>query len=258
MLCLYLEAPFAACRTFTAGWHRPTAGFLTYSAAYGLILNVAGIENRLREEDGGHDGETPASLMQPGLPRACLALGVPVFDEQREPFPRVQTILQQLHNYPVGKDAGIPQELAKGNKNNITPVRREILCNLRAIVCLDNNPEIEERTRQGLAGKFNSKRYGLPFLGDNQYLLNRLEEIPWPLPPKYERVHWYERIEQSNAEGPRARTTRLTIWIDRANLSLTQSALYAPSERPSSQPSTQAWTQISPPTEASESGKPQP
>ena len=42
MLCLYVQAPFAACRTFTAGWYRPTATFLTPSAAYGLILNVAG------------------------------------------------------------------------------------------------------------------------------------------------------------------------------------------------------------------------
>lgn len=74
MLCLYLEAPFAACRTFTAGWHRPTATFLTPSAAYGLILNVAGIDSRLREEDTGHDGKTPASLMRLGLPTICLAL----------------------------------------------------------------------------------------------------------------------------------------------------------------------------------------
>ena len=29
MLCLYVQAPFAAFRTFTAGWYRPTAAFLT-------------------------------------------------------------------------------------------------------------------------------------------------------------------------------------------------------------------------------------
>ena len=32
MLALYIEAPFAVCRTFTAGWYRPTATFLTPSA----------------------------------------------------------------------------------------------------------------------------------------------------------------------------------------------------------------------------------
>ena len=77
MLCLYVQAPFAACRTFTAGWYRPTATFLTPSAAYGLVLNVAGIESRLREEADTHDGRTPASLMRPGLPAVRLALGAP-------------------------------------------------------------------------------------------------------------------------------------------------------------------------------------
>src|SRR5438445_8690621 len=102
MLCLYLQAPFAACRTFTAGWYRPTATFLTPSAAYGLLLNVAGIESRLREEDESHGGSAPASLMRPGLPSVRLALGAPVRRVRRrgqevdvppgERFPRVQTV----------------------------------------------------------------------------------------------------------------------------------------------------------------------
>ncbi len=54
MLALYIEAPFAACRTFTAGWYRPSATFLTPSAAYGLLLNLAGIETRLPEQDERH------------------------------------------------------------------------------------------------------------------------------------------------------------------------------------------------------------
>src|SRR6476619_6346494 len=99
MLRLYLEAPFAACRTFTAGWYRPTATFLTPSAAYGLLLNVAGIDSRLREEDPGHNGSVPASLMQTGLPSVRLALGAPKGDR---PYLRVSTVYQQLHNYPVG------------------------------------------------------------------------------------------------------------------------------------------------------------
>src|SRR3954469_23984515 len=99
MLCLYVQAPFAACRTFTAGWYRPTATFLTPSAAYGLVLNVAGIETRLREEDERHDGKTPASTTRPGLPSVKLAIGAPA---DSDPFPRVQSVYQQLHNYPVG------------------------------------------------------------------------------------------------------------------------------------------------------------
>jgi CRISPR-associated protein Cas5/DevS len=75
MLAIYVEAPFAVCRTFTAGWYRPTATFLTPSAAYGLLLNLAGIETRLREEDPAHRGSVPATLTRRGLPSAKLALG---------------------------------------------------------------------------------------------------------------------------------------------------------------------------------------
>src|SRR4051794_19230844 len=155
MLCLYVQAPFAACRTFTAGWYRPTALFLTPSAAYGLVLNVAGIESRLREHDEGHDGPTPASLMRPGLPPIRMALGAAPAPDGTRPFPLVQTIFQQLHNYPVGKDAGMPEEQGRGNKNNITPVRREYLSDLRAFVCLDGNDDLEDRVRRGLRGEWN-------------------------------------------------------------------------------------------------------
>src|SRR5215213_7054894 len=102
MLRLYLKAPFASCRTFTAGWYRPTATFLTPSAAYGLVLNVAAIESRLYEHEEGHDGRTPASLMRPGLPAVRLAVAA-LPDGGRAGLPRVQSLYQQLHNYPVGK-----------------------------------------------------------------------------------------------------------------------------------------------------------
>src|SRR3982751_3553327 len=100
MLSLYLEAPFAACRSFTAGWYRPTATFLTPSAAYGLILNIAAIDSRLREEDVSHGGKVPASLTAFGLPAVRLAIGVPADGRSiDDAHPRVQTIYQQLHNY---------------------------------------------------------------------------------------------------------------------------------------------------------------
>lgn len=241
MICLYLEAPFAVCRTFTAGWYRPTATFLTPSAAYGLVLNIAGIESRLREEDSGHDGKTSASLMQPGLPSVRIALGAPAGIDGTISFPSVQSMYQQLHNYPVGKDAGMPKELSMGNKNNITPVRREFLCNLRAVLCLDGNPDLECRVRNGLAGEYNPSRYGLPFLGDNQFLLDRFEERP-ELPE----ARWYERIDQESKVGPRPGTTRLTVWIDRADMSKTISYLFVPAQDPTRTIPEAAWTTICP------------
>jgi CRISPR-associated protein Cas5t len=243
MLCLYVQAPFAVCRTFTAGWHRPTAGFLTPSAAYGLVLNVACRESRLREEDEDHDGKVPASLTAYGLPPVCLAIGA-LSSDGGDPFPRVQTVYQQLHNYPVGASGQERAESTHGNKYNITPVRREFLSELRAVVALDGNADFEDRVRRGLRGEFNPGRYGLPFVGDNAFLLDRLEELP-AVPA----AHWYERVTEASGFGPRPRTTRLTILIDRAELSRTTSALFAPQETPTREIPDAAWTEIRPPVE---------
>jgi CRISPR-associated protein Cas5t len=239
MLWLYLEAPFAACRTFTAGWYRPTATFLTPSAAYGLVLNLAGVESRLREGEPGHDGRTPASLTRPDLPFVRLALGVPADEQGRPCQPQVQTVYQQLHNYPVGASGQQRAESARGSKYNITPVRREFLSGLRVVVCLDGNADLESRVRRGLRGELNEGRYGLPFLGDNQFLPDRLQEVAGPRP-----AYWYERVTEREAEGPRPAATRLTIAIDRADLSRTTSVLFAPSAEATTEVPAAAWTEL--------------
>lgn len=87
MFRLRVQAPFATFRTFAAGSFRPSAPFITYSAAYGLLLNLAGREMRAPD-----DGKSAMTLIAAGLPRFDLALGV------CGALPRVQTLYQQLHN----------------------------------------------------------------------------------------------------------------------------------------------------------------
>lgn len=239
MLVLELKAPFAVCRPMIAGWYRPTSPCLTPSAAYGLLLNVACVDTRLREEDSSHPGRVPASLMRAELPRLRLAIGLP----EGMPPPRIQSLFQQTHNYPVGKDAGVPAEWTKGTKNNITPSRREFLSGLHVMLCIDGNPEIEERIRQGLAGAFNGERYGLPFAGDNSFMIDRLDERSADDLPA---CRWYEQL------GPRAEaervteTARLTTWIDRADMTRTRSALFAPTMEATVEIPEQAWQWIPP------------
>lgn len=250
MLTLYLEAPFAVCRTFTAGWYRPTATFLTPSAAYGLLLNLAGIETRLREEDTSHPGSVPASLMQSGLPPVKLALGASAFrrvqrqfveiPDRHARFPKVQTVFQQLHNYPVGSSGGERAATTYGNKYNIAPVRREILVSLRVVLAMDGNSELEGRIRDGLSGNV-AGRYGLPFLGDNAFLPDRIMPLNEPLA-----AHWYEQVASDDSKI-RPQTTRLTVWIDRADLSQTRSELFAPTPEASSDIPASAWNMIEPP-----------
>lgn len=255
MICLYLEAPFAACRTFTAGWYRPTATFLSPSAAYGLLLNIAGIESRLREEDEGHDGSAPASLTRLGLPAVKLAVGVPVVElfgprrgqpvSEENLYPRMQSVYQQLHNYPVGSSGKERAESCRGNKYNITPVRREFLSGVRAVVALRGEPDFEERVVRGLSGQLNTGRYGVPFLGDNAFLLDRIVAVRESVP-----VRWFEQ-QDSDSPGMKDHVTRLTVQINRADLSQTRSGLFAPGEpTPSDEPSPRSWvtiTSLSPP-----------
>ncbi len=239
MLVLELTAPFAACRPMIAGWYRPTSPILTHSAAYGLLLNVACVETRLREEAPGHPGRVPASLTQDNLPRLRLAIGLPA----GVPPPRIQSAYQQVHNYPVGKDAGVPAEWARGTKNNITPSRREFLSGLHVMLCVDGNTELEDRVRQGLAGAFNDQRYGLPFVGDNSFLINRLTELPAePLPA----CRWYEQVG-TDADADRVpETARLTTWIDRADMTRTRSELFAPGMEATNEIPEAAWQWIPP------------
>lgn len=263
MLWLRVEAPFAVCRTFTAGWYRPTATFLTPSAAYGLVLNLAGIDSRLREGEAGHDGKTPATLTAKGLPAMKLALGAAAVDREGKPipfdlaFPRVQSVYQQLHNYPVGKgnkvddpdnpgekayQGDIAARRAHGNKSNITPVRREFLTDLRAVIGIQTEGAgFADRLRRGLAGEL--PRYGVPFLGDNNFLLDRAELVPLPAA-----CYWFVPVREAG-DGPKSRTARLTVRIDRADLSRTVSNLYAPDGTSRGEPPEAAWTAVGPPPE---------
>jgi CRISPR-associated protein Cas5t len=156
MLWLYIEAPFAVCRAFTVGSYRPTASFLTPSAAYGLVLNIASIESRLREEEEGHNGKTPATLTAKNLPGMKLALGAPMENLQGKAipfdfaFPKVQSVYQQLHDYPVGSSGKERADDCKGNKYHIAPVRREFSSDLRAVIGIDADANTLDRIRRGL------------------------------------------------------------------------------------------------------------
>lgn len=227
MIWLRIEAPFASCRPMMAGWYRPTAGFLTHSAAYGLVLNVAGVESRLGEHEPGHPGGVPATVTRDRLPAFRLALGLP----EGAALPSVGSLFQQLHNYSVAAgNAGIKPEFALGRKNNIAPVRREVLSGLQALVIVVADEDFEQAIRRGLRGERNGLRYGLPFLGDNNFTLDRLEEVePGP-------ARWWALTDAGRGEPPRSGTTRLTTYIDRVASTGTRSALFCPRDDLSTEP----------------------
>lgn len=240
MLRLHIKAPFAVFRTFNTGSFRPTADFMTHSAAYGLLLNLTGIESRR------DDGKSPMTLMRDALPEMHIALGaVTEFGTRGESHPILPakaTVFQQLHNYPVGTTGSERAPLTKGTKYNITPVRREFLTEFQAILHVEAKCELEDQVVSGLTGTLPAPRYGLPFLGDNAFLPDWVRQYDSELP-----VHWLEKVAKPDAVESGNEVFRLTQWIDRSNSANTISGLFALISEPRVEPPVKACVKLPPP-----------
>jgi CRISPR-associated protein Cas5t len=221
---LRIRAPFAAFRGFQAGVYRATAPIMPPSAAFGLVLNLAGIE--MRDSTQG-----PTTLIRPDLP--CLRLAIGTVPETES---EVCSIYQQLHSYPVGNSGKELKQRTHGAKYWIVPVRREFLVGLDIVLGIQTQAtELLEQVIQGLRGELNQSRYGLPFAGDNNFLFDRIDVLDAPLP-----AFWYVQMQPD--DPPLRGSYRLTVGINRADNSKTTSYLYAPLAEATSEPPELAWT----------------
>lgn len=230
MLYLHIKAPFAAFRSFTAGSFRPTAPFITPSAAYGLLMNIAGIETRR------DDGISLMTMTADNTPTLEIAIGAVTFPER-------QSMFQQLHNYPVGGTAEEKKEREKrclSGKANIQPVRREFLSGIDACIAVKGCKEAEKNIRSGLAGVNGASRYGVLFLGDNAFMPDVIREEANPVT-----AHWYVQLPQG-ASGPKDKLCRLTVTIDRADMTRTSAPLFYPIEVATTDIPDRAWSLVGP------------
>ncbi len=217
-------APFAAFRTFQAGVYRATSPVMPPSVAYGLVLNLAGVEMRV------YSPKSTTTLIRPDLP--CLRIAVGIVKT-----PELCSLYQQLHTYPVGNSGAEFQSRTHGAKYWIAPTRRELLVDYNGIIGIESPRELKlaEQVHRGLRGELDTTRYGLPFAGDNNFLFDRLEIIDQP-----EAAHWYAPLMPD--DEPRKGSCRLTVGIDRADNSKTTSILLAPTIEVTSEPPESAWT----------------
>jgi CRISPR-associated protein Cas5t len=253
MFILHVQAAFAAFRTLTAGSYRESAPFITPSAAYGLLLNTAGIDSRFE------DGVSAMTRMRGGLPPVAIAVGM--LSE-----PEVCSLYQQLHSYPPGEGNKVvapetgrkvgERELGlartKYGKWRVTPVRRELLCGIDGYIAIQENDQFETEIRDGLAAGVSRPRpdgrprYGVPFLGDNNLLIDRLTVLK---PGEQRAARWYcllHKLPTGAVSEVRSGTCRMTYCIDRADMSRTKSDLYAPQVEPTMNIPDSAWTRIVP------------
>lgn len=219
---LRLDAPFSAWRWLQAGVYRGTFPVIPPSAAWGLVLNLAGIDTRgsLAEVVTPIRADAPALEIAVGLEHAGYR----------------SVLYQQLHSYPVGSSGAELKARSFGNKYWIAPAKREVLVDQIALVAARGAPEIIDRVQDGLAGRLEVARYGLPFAGDNQFLFSSIIVVPEDEPAR-----WYAPV---SGNDPLPETTRLTTNIDRGDASRTEAPLFARGERGPCPP--EAWVRVGP------------
>jgi CRISPR-associated protein Cas5t len=207
-LWLHVRAPFATYSTLRAGTYRDTMPIMPPSAAYGLILNLAGIEMR-------GNSQQPITPIRAELPPLKLAFGRIAGTSSD-----ISILLQHMHNYPVGSTGKEHKTKTHGSKYGIEPTYRETIVNLDMMLGIIADSTLISRVKQGLAGGDDRPRYGFPFAGDNSYLFDRIDSMDEPLP-----CHWFVSIESNLELEPGA--VSLTVEIDRHAPSKTKSLLFS-------------------------------
>jgi CRISPR-associated protein Cas5t len=207
-LWLRVHAPFATYSTFRSGTYRDTMPIMPPSAAYGLILNLAGIEMR----GSLQQSITPIRL---DLPPLKLAFGRVAGNASE-----ISVLLQHMHNYPVGASSKEHKTKTHGSKYGIEPTHRETIVDLDMMLGIIADPTLISRVKQGLTGKDDRPRYGFPFAGDNNYLFDRIDCLDEPISS-----HWFVPLDSKLEQEPGA--VSLTVEIDRHAPSKTKSMLFS-------------------------------
>ncbi|MGB7441139.1 MAG: CRISPR-associated protein Cas5 [Coleofasciculaceae cyanobacterium] len=221
---LHLKAPFGAFRPFQSGSYRSTTPVPSPSVVYGLLLNLAGIEQRT-------DLSVPVTKIRKNLPKIAIAIAIPEGCQSQTAL-----LSQQLHQYLVGNSDKELSQKTHGAKAWIAPVRREVLVNLELVVGFKTEQWLCDRIIAGLNGELEESRYGLPFAGDNNFLFDSIEPIAQP-----PLARWYCLLDHGTR--PNRGICRLSIWINREDNSKTKTAVFAPSHFVLNPPEL-AWIQI--------------
>lgn len=141
ILWLHICASFASFSTLRTGTYRDTMPIMPPSAAYGLILNLAGIEMR---------GSLRKSItpIRSKLPAIKLAFG-----RVAESNSEISVLLQNMHSYPIGQTGAERKAKAQGTKYWIEPTYREIIVNLDMMLGVQADSELIFRIGEELNGK---------------------------------------------------------------------------------------------------------
>jgi CRISPR-associated protein Cas5t len=200
---LVVEGRSARFAPLAAGAYIPTQKFLPHSAAYGLVLNLAGINAR--------------KIIPPPLRLAVGAVGA---------FPDVLVGCQHRHAWLVGNTAKL--ERPHGDKDAIKFTRVEYLANLNAAIAVEGELEVLSRVRE--------QRGDTLFLGENDRFASQVRFLD--VAPE---AYWYRPVARDERIRDVRHSTYLTIRIDRVDSSKTVSKLFCPLTEATAEIPDEAW-----------------
>jgi CRISPR-associated protein Cas5t len=239
MLYLYFKAPFGTFRPFQSVEMLATTAFLTHSAAYGLLLGLAGIERKKKEA---------YIEAQIAIGVKCQTQGVQHLDINDTPnkmkpqLPRRGRVFQQLHRIPQGSDKKRKEEKerAKGSKSERIGVYwREVLIGLEGYIGLKDEL-LQPLVERGINAPHTLDYFwGLPFMGDNNFFVERLDVRDKPEP-----CCWFYRYDGKPLQGDK-RLHYSTVWTDYKTNLRSDGYLFALTEEKGEPPS-EAWVPIRP------------
>lgn len=206
MRFIYFKAPFGAFRPLKNVELATTTEFITYSAAYGLLLGLAGIDRQRKKE----------------FADARIAIGC-------NRLPRIGRTFQQLIQ-------GKRVMSSDGGNLNLRPFWREVLFDLEGYIGLDN-PSLEELVTEGINEPSTLDYWGLPFMGDNNFFLERIEVCDKPEPCQWFYPFTGNRLQHGG------RLHFLSVWTDYETNIHSRGLLFALTPYQESPPS-DAWIHI--------------
>jgi CRISPR-associated protein Cas5t len=185
MLFVYFKAPFGAFKPFHSIELHTTADFLTHSAAYGFLLGLAGLDRHRKRDFIG----------------AKIAIG-----QIGKSFRG--RALQQLHKMPKQNQGYEVMERAKGNKPKIDVFRRDYLCRLEGFIGLDDE-RLETQVRKGIDEPTSINYWGLPFMGDNNFFVEKVEIFDCP----NKKAKWFVKFD-GQVVSTNNKLHYLSVWAD--------------------------------------------
>ena len=132
-------------------------------------------------------------------------------------LPRKGRVLQQLHK---GKASSEDTERAKGRKPKIDIFWKELLYDgLEGYIGLDN-PELEPLITQGINNPQSINYWGLPFMGDNNFFVEKLDIVQ-----EVKECQWFSLLKSSTSPQNQ-RLYYLSVWTDYQNSTNSKSLLF--------------------------------